>query len=104
MIGALDTRASLQQAVRTADGAGGFTESWSALADIWIAVDAANGADSFGPDRLESRVRYRVTARRRGDLAAGQRLVTSSHTLLIQAMLDDGAREPFVTLLCEDAP
>jgi head-tail adaptor len=104
LIGALDTHASLQQAVRTADGAGGFTEGWSELAVIWIAVEAASGLDSFGPDRLESRARYRVTARRRSDIAAGLRLVTPSHTLLVQAVLDDGPRVQLVTLLCEDAP
>ena len=103
-MGSLDTRASLQQAVRTGDGGGGFAVSWSEIADIWIALEAAGGADDFGPDRLESRARYRITARRRDDVSAGMRLVTSAHTLLVQAVLDEGPRAQFITLLCEDAP
>lgn len=103
-IGALDTRVSLQQAVRIPDGGGGFAVSWAEVAAVWIAVEVASGADAFGPDRPESRARYRVTLRRRNDVAAGMRLVGSAHTLAIQAVLDDGPRPQFMTLLCEDAP
>jgi head-tail adaptor len=103
-IGTLNVRASLQRAVQTPDGGGGFFESWAQIAELWIGLAPSNGADSFGPDRLESRVHYRVTARRGGDLAAGLRLVTSAHTLSIQAVLDEGPRAEFVTLFCEDVP
>jgi len=103
-VGDLDTRASLEQAARTPDGGGGFVVAWTELAEIWIGVTPAGGEDSFGPDRLESRAHYRVTARRRRDVSAGMRLVTSAHTLLIHDVLDDGPRAQFITLLCEDAP
>jgi SPP1 family predicted phage head-tail adaptor len=104
VIGAFDTRAMLQQAVTTPDGGGGFSQSWSVVATVWIALEAQSGTDAVGPDVLDSRVRYRVTLRRRGDVAAGMRLVTSAHTLTIHDVLDDGTRSQTMILLCEDAP
>ena len=104
MIGALDTRATLQQAVTSGDGGGGFAQDWQVVADIWIALKANGGGDTLGPQRLESRSRYRVALRRRADIAGGMRLVTSAHSLVIHDVLDDGPRSAVMTLLCEDAP
>ena len=103
-IGSLDTRASLQALARTPDGGGGFDESWSEIASVWVQVDATGGSDAVGAERNEARTKYRVTMRRRADVAAGQRIVTSAHTLIVHTVLDDGARARAMTLLCEDAP
>jgi SPP1 family predicted phage head-tail adaptor len=103
MLGTLDQRAKLLAPVRTPDGGGGASVSWTELAEIWIALEAASGGEDFGASRLESRARYRATLRRRGDVVAGMRLQTSAHLLAVLAILDDGPREPFMTLLCEDA-
>lgn len=103
MIGTLDQRARLLARTTSPDGGGGASLSWTELAEIWIAVETASGGEDFGASRLESRTRYRVTARRRDDVTAGTRLQTSTHLLSVLAVLDDGPRAPFMILLCEDA-
>jgi SPP1 family predicted phage head-tail adaptor len=103
VIGAMDIRAVLQNQVRTGDGGGGFSESWSNLATVWIALEVVGAQDVFGPDRQESRTRYRVRLRRRGDVAAGMRLTTAARILRIYGVLDEGPRAQAMTLLCEDA-
>ena len=100
----MDVRATLQAATRTPDGGGGFTVTWETVATVWIALDATTGDNDFGPDRSEPRTQYRVTLRRRADVAPGMRLVTAARTLWIGNVLDDGARSQIMTLLCRDAP
>jgi head-tail adaptor len=98
----MDIRATLQGATRTPDGGGGFSQGWNGIATVWIALEAVSAGESYGPGRLESPSRYRVTLRRRSDVAAGMRLVTAARTLVIQGVLDDGPRLPTIMLLCED--
>ena len=104
MIGELNQRASLQAKVLTADGGGGYAESWQTFASVWVSVSPIGANDAFGPDALESRVRHRLTLRRRSDLAAGQRVLVGARTFRIHALLDEGQRASTTTLLCEELP
>ena len=104
MIGELDQRASLQAKVLTPDGGGGYAESWQIFASVWVKVAPVGANDNFGPDALESRVRHRVTLRRRTDVAAGQRVVVGARSFKVHALLDEGPRASTVTLLCEELP
>jgi SPP1 family predicted phage head-tail adaptor len=104
MIGQWDQRVSLQAPARTGDGGGGASESWNAFATVWASIVPERGEESFGPDREESRTRYRVNLRRRADVTAGQRVVTPWLTLSIVNVLDAGPRTAAMTLLCETLP
>ena len=104
MIGALNQRAVLLADTLAPDGGGGFTGNWEAFASVWVAVDPIGGDDSFGPGRLESRVRHRLTLRRRGDVAAGQRAMVGTRTFRIHTVIDAGPGSATMTLLCEELP
>ena len=104
MIGELDRRATLQAKVLTPDGGGGYDESWQSFATMWVRISPIAANDVFGPDALESRVRHRLTLRRRDDLAAGQRVLVGARTFRVHALLDEGPRASTVTLLCEELP
>ena len=102
MLSRLTQRATLVARTLTPDGGGGFSESWTGFASVWIALEPLGASDTAGADRLESRVRHRVTLRRRADLAAGQRVTAGPRTFRVHAVLDDGPRAQFVSLLCEE--
>ncbi|HTQ15691.1 MAG TPA: phage head closure protein [Rhizomicrobium sp.] len=104
MFGTLNQRATILARDDAPDGGGGSAESWSATGRVWARLDALSADDAFGPDARESRVRYRVTARRNGLIAAGLRLAIASRTFLIHAVMDDGPPSQLVTLLCEEIP
>ncbi len=104
MISNLNQRASLLANTLTPDGGGGFTDDWESFAAVWVAVEPICGSDAFGPDRLEARVRHRLTLRRRGDIAAGQRVQIGSRLFRIHTVLDEGPQAPLITLLCEELP
>ena len=104
MIGTMDQRVSLQAATRTGDGGGGASLTWAEFASVWANIAPGTGTDELGPDRTESVTGYRVRLRRRSDVAAGQRAVTSSLTLVIRNVLDGGPRAATMILLCETLP
>jgi SPP1 family predicted phage head-tail adaptor len=104
VIGNLDQRASLQAKVLTPDGGGGYAESWQTFATAWVSVLPIGASDTFGPDVLESRVRHRLTLRRRTDVTAGQRVLVGARSFKVHALLDEGARTETMTLLCEELP
>ena len=53
----------LEAALRTPDGAGGFSEAWTALGTLWAEVLPGSGSDVLGEERMLSAVPYRVTVR-----------------------------------------
>jgi SPP1 family predicted phage head-tail adaptor len=104
MLSTLSQRATLLARTLVPDGAGGFAESWEAIARVWIALSVIATADGVTADRQQSRIRHRIVLRRRADLAAGQRLQLSARLFRIHAVRNSDPRAPFVTLDCEELP
>ena len=104
MIGNLNQRALLLANTLTPDGGGGFSDDWESFAAVWVAVEPIGGTDAFGPDRLEARVRHRLTLRRRSDIAAGQRAQIGARLFRIHTVIDEGPQAALMTLLCEELP
>lgn len=54
-----------QRKSRTANGSGGFTETWAALsgAPVRAHVKAVSGTERFASDRVEASTRYRAVVR-----------------------------------------
>jgi SPP1 family predicted phage head-tail adaptor len=102
MIGQLNQRAVLLANTLAPDGGGGFGDAWEAFATVWAKVEPIGGDDTFGPGRLESRVRHRLTLRRRSDVAAGQRAAVGSRTFRIHPVIDEGPMSQFMSLLAEE--
>jgi len=103
-IGSLNQRALLLANTLTPDGGGGFSDNWEAFASVWVAVEPIGGTDAFGPDRLEARVRHKLTLRRRTDMAAGQRAQIGARLFRIHTVIDEGPQAALMTLLCEELP
>ena len=84
MLSRLDRRATLEQQTLVPDGAGGYLATWNVIASVWAGIEPVAGSDAFGPDASESRVRYRITIRRRNDVFAGMRLRSANRPLTIR--------------------
>ncbi len=104
MLSSLNQRATLLARVLAPDGGGGFNESWSAFATVWIQLTPLAATDTLGAAHLESRVRHRIVLRRRSDLAAGQRIAVGGRVFRVHGVVDDGPRAAFITLQCEELP
>lgn len=104
MLGSLNQRATVRAQTLTPDGGGGYSESWDVVATVWARLEPVAGADRYTSDKLESRVRHKITLRRSNAFAAGQRVEIGARIFAVRALLDDGLQSPFITLLCEELP
>jgi SPP1 family predicted phage head-tail adaptor len=101
MLSILNRRVALEAQVLTPDGGGGYSANWDTVATMWAAIEPVSGADVFGPDASEARVRYRITIRRRSDVFAGMRVNDGGRLFAVKAVLDEGPQLQFFTLLTE---
>jgi len=104
MISDLNQRCTIEQPVRTPDGAGGAIESWTTLAVVWAKLAPITAADTFGPHALESRAKHKLTLRRLASAAAGMRARIGARTFAIHGVLDTGPQAPLMTLAVEELP
>lgn len=102
MIGALNQRGTILSRSLIADGGGGFTESWTSLATIWLGLKILSSNECVSADGVQQKVRYRASLYRRSDIAAGMRLSLGSRLFDIVAVEDDGAT--LMGLVCEVRP
>lgn len=104
MIGDLTQRADLLQKVQTGDAGGGYCDSWQRFATVWSRLAVQSSEQNTGSDGLQARVRYRLTLRRRSDVAAGQRVALGTRLFDILAVEDVGPPAETYQLLCEVLP
>lgn len=93
---------SLQEEIRTADGAGGFVRSWKTLTEIWAEIRTLSGRESFFADKLESAVSHKILVRYREGVAAGQRLVHESRVFNIRYVANLHSDNEVLELLVEE--
>ncbi len=53
----------LEGVQRVADGAGGYSEAWVTLGQVWAEVNAGSGRDAAGQEVVLTSVPYRITLR-----------------------------------------
>ena len=93
----------LEERVRTPDGAGGFSEVWTALGSLWAELKAGSGRETGENFVTLSRVPYRITVRAAPQGApsrpkADQRFVDGSRIFTILAVTEAGTDGKF--LIC----
>ena len=59
----LNRKLSLETAVRVPDGAGGFTETWTAKGTVWAALKPGSGRERFDAQATISKQPYRIVIR-----------------------------------------
>lgn len=97
----------LEGAIRTADGAGGFTETWTALGTLWAELLPGSGSDVLGEERMLSAVPYRVTVRGAPVASpsrpeAGQRFREGTRLFRIQAVTERDGQGRYLTCFARE--
>ena len=70
------------------DGAGGFTQGWTALATLHAALEPVAAVRSLGADQALQAVTHTVTLRARQDVASGMRFVADGRAFAIETVHD----------------
>lgn len=102
MIGALRERVTIERETRTADGLGGWSSSWAAVATVWARVEQLAAAEPVEAERLVARGGYRITIRHRSDLTTADRLAWRGRILNIRGLSNKDERRRYLTIDCDD--
>ncbi len=100
-------RLTLQQEVKTADGAGGYSRSWTNIADLWAEISPISNRVIYGEEKLyaghiEARISHKITIRYRSGLSTAMRLLFESRVFNIRAISFVNEDKDLVELLVEE--
>lgn len=101
-IGDLRHRLALETVSRVEDGAGGATETWQQLEELWAAVRPLQGSEREQADQLTGRVTHEIWVRYRSGVKPDMRFRHGMRTFEIRAVLDTSERRRFLKCLVEE--
>ena len=101
----LNRRLVLEEAARVADGAGGFTEAWLEIGQLWAALKPGTGREKIGGTLALSAVPYEVVTRAAPFGSAArprpdQRFRDGARLFRILAVADEDAERRYLTCHC----
>jgi len=102
MIGDLKQEITLQKRTRTADGGGGFTESWQNLDShpvVSAAVVPLSSREQLRFHQMQTVATHRVTIRFRSDVTADMRIIHAQRELNIVSVTNRGGLGVWLDLL-----
>lgn len=100
--GNLRHRVTLQQLSRIDDGAGGYIETWIAVATVWADVYPLKGQELYQAQQVQANLSHRVTIRYRAGVEPSMRLQYGTRTLAIEAVIDPEERHRELILMCSE--
>lgn len=101
-IGALRHRVTLEAPIDAADDAGGFSRSFSPVANLWARIEPSGAREDFVEQRAEQATTLVVTIRWRDGVVKDMRFVHRGRNLRIQSVLDPDEHRRFLICACEE--
>ncbi|HCP81493.1 MAG TPA: phage tail protein [Octadecabacter sp.] len=103
----LNRQLVLEAPTQASDGAGGYTQGWTALGTLWANVTARTGREAAGVAAPLSRVAYRIIVRAAptGSDArpqANQRFKDGERTFVILAVAEDDADARYLNCTAQE--
>ncbi|WP_424940213.1 head-tail adaptor protein [Aliiroseovarius sp. S253] len=103
----LNRKLSLEEPVRVADGAGGFTQSWQTLGELWAEVKHGSGRERAAGFATVSSIAFRITVRAAPDGAPSrpkpdQRFRDGSRIFRILAVTEAYAGAQYLTCFSQE--
>jgi SPP1 family predicted phage head-tail adaptor len=105
-------RLTLQQEMRTDDGAGGYVKSWEDVADLWGEIVSLSGSDSklnatsgkkiLYAGQLQGMISHKVTLRYRDGVTSAMRLVFEERIFNIRYVANTEERREKLELLVQE--
>lgn len=107
-IGLMRQRVDVSNPTRTADGDGGYTDSWSAAspASMWARIEPATASviERVVGNTIEAPISHVVTMRYHGGITTKSRLAQGSTYYAVRGVQDVDLRHETLVLACEVLP
>ncbi len=91
-LGDLRHRITIEQAVRTPDGAGGATIAWQPVASVWAAIWTRSSDEAFALDRVAGRATHDLWMRHRPDIKPEMRVTFGARVFDVRGVIDPDDR------------
>jgi SPP1 family predicted phage head-tail adaptor len=101
-IGALRHRLVLETPVRSSDGGGGATVTWSPVAEVWAQIIAVGGKETVVAEALAGRVSHEIVIRYRAGVVPAMRLRWGGRIFEILAVFDPEERGRVLHCHCRE--
>ena len=101
-IGNLRYKVDLQAPTRTSDGAGGYTEAFNTIAQIFADIRPQNAIESYRQGQLQEKVTHKIYIRYRSDIQTNYKIVYESRSFMIKGIKNMNERDRFLELHCEE--
>jgi SPP1 family predicted phage head-tail adaptor len=104
-------RLTLQQEVRTPDGAGGYTRSWEDVAELWGEIIPLTGSGSSArgsgkeivfAGQIQAEISHRILLRYRSDITPAMRLLYENRLFNIRMVADPDEKRDTLQLLVQE--
>lgn len=102
LAGKLKHRISLQSATTAKNTFGEDVQTWATYATVWAEVTPLNGRELLYAQQASSETSYRVSIRYNSSVAPTNRLVWGSKTLEVTAVINVGADNRELELMCRE--
>jgi len=99
-IGSLRKRVEIQQRVRTADGVGGWSNSWLTTQTVYANIEPVSAKEALFGMQNEHTISHRITIRYTEGFTADYRVKFGSRTFDIKGIRNIEERERFMILDC----
>jgi SPP1 family predicted phage head-tail adaptor len=100
--GELDKKVAVQQLTETADGQGGFTESWATVIEPWAKIRPFSSKEKFFAGQVRAGVTHEVTLRYSSSVTTKGRILWGSRVFDIKGMLNIDERNEKLVLECAE--
>jgi len=100
-VGPLDQQVTFQERTRTADGGGGFDETWSDFvtdATVWADVMPLYGKEGLEDGAFNASGAWLFKVRNRSDVTERDRIMWNGEPYNIARVMRRGARELYLTI------
>jgi SPP1 family predicted phage head-tail adaptor len=102
MIGQLRKRLELQTITETADGGGGFTETWTKVTIIWGSIKPLDARERLRAMVLETPITHKIMLRYRTDITTKSRLLFGTRIFNVREVINIDERNKYLEILAEE--
>ncbi len=100
-------RLTLQEEVKTPDGAGGYIRSWQNVADLWAEISPISTKVIYGSEKLfagqmQASLSHKITIRYRSGLSTAMRLLFENRLFNIRTISNTQENKDIIELLVEE--
>lgn len=101
-IGELNKRVTLQHQVKTSDGMGGYSVTWTDSAEVWAAIWPVSASEIVKGDRSGMEITHRIRIWYRPEITSAWRIQRGERYFNIISIVNPSESNRLLDLLCKE--